>query len=119
MKRKMTLPHKTMTEEKFQQVKTLTNLNLSNRQIQAIIKISGGTVCAIKRVPDFATYKADQKAYFEAKKAKKFEPVSDEPIASERIETPIYDVLIEIRNKITETNYLLAQAGKSKGFKLF
>jgi hypothetical protein len=120
MKRKMKIKHTDMTEQKFNQIKSLIDMNLKNVQIQEILKTSTGTICAVKRVPDFAAYKEAQRVYFANKKlAKGVSLVPVEKKASEKIDTPIYDVLVEIKELLTDTNRLIALSGKSKGFKLF
>lgn len=104
-----------MTEKRFNQIKGLLDLKLKNVQIEEILKTSTGTICAVKRVPDFKAYKDAQRIYFAKRdeRRKGVSLVADKP-ASEKIETPIYDILVEIKNQLTETNRLLALAGKPK-----
>jgi len=107
-----------MTEERFAQVKNLINLHLKNKQIMEILQISNGTVCAIKRNKDFAAYKAEQKAYFDSKKGclpQATVPKKETPTS----EFPIYDVLVEIRNQMSDLNQFLRAAGNSKKLRLW
>lgn len=104
-----------MTQKRFEQVKNLVEMKLNNKQVSEILKMSIGTICAIKKEPDFDSYKNTQKAYFARKaleRANGTSLVTEKP--SEKIETPIYDVLVEIKNQLTTTNTLLAQMGKPR-----
>ena len=108
-----------MNPQRFEQIKSLINMKLKNNQIQDILKISGGTVCAVKRNSSFAAYKAEQKAYFDSKKPANV-PITakqyNTPVSSD---TPIYDVMLRIEQQLIELNQNFCKAGKAKGFRLF
>jgi len=118
--RKMIRGHFNMTEQKFDQIKALIGMKLTNVKVQQILNISIGTICAVKRNKDFASYKAEQKAYFDNKRlAKSINTTSLSPKEDKVIETPLYDVLVEIRDAVKDTNRLIALMGQSKKFRLF
>jgi hypothetical protein len=119
--RKNAYKKRIMDEKWFAQIKKLIELNLKNKQIAEILKVSSGTICAVKRNPSFEAYKIDQKQREQKREFNYVAPVSKGNLetASSKIQTPMYDVLVEIRDNIAETNRLIAQCGKSKGFRLF
>lgn len=107
-----------MTEQRFAQIKSLIDMKLKNIQIQDILKISGGTLCAVKRNKDFAAYKTEQKSYFDSKKIRL--PISPKIIETKPVsEFPIYDVLVEIRDEVKDLNAFLRAAGNSKKLRLW
>lgn len=113
-------PFKHMTKESFDQVKILAGANLKIRQIAQIAGVSTGTVCIINKVATFPEYKAYVTKMNIDRKAKKEGTTTQLKIEKEKpSETPIYDVLVEIRDLVSDTNRLIALSGKSKGFKLF
>lgn len=114
--------YKHMTEESFNQVKVLVGAKLRIRQVASIAKVSNGTVCIVKKVTTFPEYKKYVTQMNIARKAARLGnptqlKVEEKPVKV--TETPIYDVLIEIRNLINDTNRILALSGKAKGFRLF
>jgi hypothetical protein len=117
-----------MDEKTFDKVKTLLSLGATPGQVSKIIEFSRPTVKRIRTAKNWEQYLADNEAMKERARAKRLAFLNesgstvisyDEPEKeSEKIETPILDVLIEIRDELRTLTEQMKALGKSK-FRLF
>jgi hypothetical protein len=115
-----------MDEKTFDKVKTLLNLGVTPGQVSKIIEFSRPTVKRIRTAKNWEEYLADNEAMKERARAKRNQlakpaslfPYQEPEKESEKIETPILDVLVEIREELRTLTEQMRALGKSK-FRLF
>ena len=112
---------KHVTEEIFGKAKKLLEMGLKKTQIAEIMGYSWNMIHHISKMADFKAFEENkkiQKKLWQEKHGVKIETVTKESNPS-LPETPIYDTLKEILVEMRTLNKLVAQAGKSKKFRLF
>jgi DNA invertase Pin-like site-specific DNA recombinase len=126
-KKALNLHKRIVDEQIYDKVKALLSLGVTPGQVTKIIGFSRPTVKRIRKMNSWEEYLIDNKAMKDRAQAKRDKLVNmgtvidyDEPQKeSEKIETPILDVLVEIREEIKNLNQTFTTFGKAKGFRLF
>ena len=117
-----------INQDSYDKVKYLISLNLTAGQLKELTKRSYGVICRIRESKDLADYIATSKEFYKARRIKYAKPANEiarvehNTAIAEKVgvsETPIYDILVEIRNGIDTLNAYIRANGKSKGWKLF
>lgn len=116
--------HHRMTQESFTKIKNLREAGLTTTQTSKFCGVSAGTVRFVDVSSSFADYqkriKESNEYYKNRREGKLATPVPCNPEKeSKPSETPIYDVLVDIRTELRNHNSMIATAGKSKSFRLW
>lgn len=116
--------HHRMTQESFTKIKNLREAGLTNSQTAKFCNVSSGTVKSVDISRTFEDYQKlirETNEYYKNKREGKL--ATPVPCAPEKenkpSETPIYDVLVDIRTELRNLNSMIAAAGKSKSFRLW
>jgi hypothetical protein len=111
--------HKFVSEKDFGIIKNLLDLGAKPKLIQKATGKAPITIFHIGKVTTLAEYRALVKVYNAKGKQEKTEKAVIESKETNKPETPIYDVMVEIREELRKLNaYIVAKGGKGK-FRLF
>jgi len=129
---------KNLTAAMFKKMKIVSDAGVSTKQLMDIFPFRGSTCSRIKSCDtweDYVTLKrahvAEVTASLQKKQAEENQPnllvqpngevkvCDEEKKESDKIETPIFDVLVQIKEELQILNDKFVRLGKSKRFRLF